>query len=723
MPSLMFLQPWFLVGLLAVAVPPLIHLLRRRSRRRVRFSSLRFLQQIDRRSAQRYRLADLLVLALRMLVLGLLALALAQPLLRPAGLADQPFGRLALGLVIDDSLSMQTTEEVGTRFSRALEAGRRVIESLPGDSEVFVLLSSDRTPPGLAVPQAPSASLAQSLGDLDCSYSARPLAAVMNQAASILNQSRLPHRVVVVISDLQARAFEQADVFNRESFGDTVSQVTLIDVGSRGANRSVERLDISPQVAFPGTPIQIRGRLLDSGSESSPAVVSLWVNGKRTSEQAVELKGGVGHDVVFRHTPAQTGDVRYSVRLSIDPLAGDNKRFGVARILAPIRVLLIVPPNPTGAKADEALYLRLALNPWRRLPGRQAPVELTEVSYHRARTESLDAHDVACVFDSPRMPAELTQRLDQHAQQGGRLIYLPALDALPAKLQGETPRGWSFAGLPLAGSETASRAMGPLAIGDYDRKHPLFAPLLSTTPELLSGAAFDAYLAIDEERLGPRDRVPARLSNGAPWIVESRRGAGRVLAWSSGAHPDWNNLALRPLLLPMMMETLKFLGGAQADAPPSGWIDEGFSLNLAQTRGSAAIRVEHPSGRSRPRPVAADATTVRYREVDEPGFYTVHPGGEEVGESVVAVNVDAAEGRVTRATPEAVAAFFPPDRPATIEQSAASVVSRLTLATRGYSGSGALLVLALLALLGQLFVANVVLRHASEPSGQQVEAN
>ena len=94
MGSILFLQPWFLLGLSAIALPALIHLIHRRRRRVVPFSTLRFLLQTDRRSARRHRIVDLLVLFLRMLLLALLALALAQPYLRPASASHTPFGKL-----------------------------------------------------------------------------------------------------------------------------------------------------------------------------------------------------------------------------------------------------------------------------------------------------------------------------------------------------------------------------------------------------------------------------------------------------------------------------------------------------------------------------------------------------------------------------------------------------------------------------------------------------
>ncbi|MDP6460540.1 MAG: BatA domain-containing protein, partial [Gemmatimonadota bacterium] len=59
-----FLNPWFLLGLAATAVPVVIHLLSRRTARRQDFSTLDFLLELEKRSLRRLRIRRLLLLLL-----------------------------------------------------------------------------------------------------------------------------------------------------------------------------------------------------------------------------------------------------------------------------------------------------------------------------------------------------------------------------------------------------------------------------------------------------------------------------------------------------------------------------------------------------------------------------------------------------------------------------------------------------------------------------------
>ena len=79
--SLTFLAPLFLLGLLAVAVPIIVHLVNRERRNAIAFPSLMFLRRVPFRSVRRQRIRHWPLFALRCLALALLALAFARPFL------------------------------------------------------------------------------------------------------------------------------------------------------------------------------------------------------------------------------------------------------------------------------------------------------------------------------------------------------------------------------------------------------------------------------------------------------------------------------------------------------------------------------------------------------------------------------------------------------------------------------------------------------------------
>ena len=74
-----FLNPLFLLGLTAVAVPVIVHLVRRTRAPRVEFPSLMFVRRIPQRTIRRRRMQNWLLFALRCLAFMLLVSAFVRP--------------------------------------------------------------------------------------------------------------------------------------------------------------------------------------------------------------------------------------------------------------------------------------------------------------------------------------------------------------------------------------------------------------------------------------------------------------------------------------------------------------------------------------------------------------------------------------------------------------------------------------------------------------------
>jgi len=123
---LSFIHPAYLWALLLSGLPLFIHVLSRRRKRVVEFSSVRLIQTARQQNVERLNLREILLLILRTLMVIFIVLAAARPLVRGFGagaLADhEPTGVV---LIIDQTLSMQFTSE-GEKPSRALHRSRPV---------------------------------------------------------------------------------------------------------------------------------------------------------------------------------------------------------------------------------------------------------------------------------------------------------------------------------------------------------------------------------------------------------------------------------------------------------------------------------------------------------------------------------------------------------------------------------------------------------------------
>lgn len=103
MPALFFTNLWMLAGLAALTVPILVHLLLRRKKKRLRFSTVQFFLRQDEHASQRRKLRNWFLLTLRLLICALLVLAFARPYLQSSDPLNGGAGKRQVAFVLDRS--------------------------------------------------------------------------------------------------------------------------------------------------------------------------------------------------------------------------------------------------------------------------------------------------------------------------------------------------------------------------------------------------------------------------------------------------------------------------------------------------------------------------------------------------------------------------------------------------------------------------------------------
>ena len=174
-------NPFALIGLGAIVLPILIHLMARARARQVSVPTLRFLEGTRHQPARRTTLQDIPLLSLRAAALIAVAFAVAGPM-RRAEPVPEPDGTVARAVVLDTSPSMQRTAVgAGAAGQSAVAVGNGVADSLA---------------------QAATAALIVRTSD--------PAAALAGAAAWALTR---PGRAeVIVVSDFQRGTIEQRDI-------------------------------------------------------------------------------------------------------------------------------------------------------------------------------------------------------------------------------------------------------------------------------------------------------------------------------------------------------------------------------------------------------------------------------------------------------------------------------------------------------------------------------
>jgi len=305
-----FLAPLFLLGAAAIAGPILFHLIARTARDRTLFSSLRFLRPSPPRLTRKSRIEHWLLLALRCLALGLLALAFARPFLRqptPPNAGQGPARRTVL--LLDTSASMRRPDLWKDARARA---ERHIREASPSDQ--LAILTFDRTTVlRLSFQQWEAASPAErtavaiaALDTFQPSWFPTHLGPALVRAAEELSDTDVSQegvrRRIILVSDLQEGA--RLDPLQSYEWPKGIEVVPDPVKPATTGNASIQLLADSPDADRGNDPV-LRVRIANSADAKQEQFRVTWsapANGAATPPPPARHTGDDGR---FRHRGAR----------------------------------------------------------------------------------------------------------------------------------------------------------------------------------------------------------------------------------------------------------------------------------------------------------------------------------------------------------------------------------------------------------------------------------
>ena len=276
---MIFLHPLALLGLVAAAIPALLHLFERRTPPEAEFPPLRYLTEAERRSARRLRLRHLLLLVLRTALIVAIILAAARPLVptkRPGG-GHPP---TALVVILDNSLSSAAVAGGHVTLDRLKTAARTVLRRAAAGDRVWLVLAD-----GIVRAGTPG-DLIAAVDSTSADARRLDLGAAVSGAARVLAGEPATVREVHIVSDLQRTALGAGRVEPPAG----VRVLALAPAGPAPENRGIASArvaDATVAVAVSGTAragavpvtLRIRGRDVARALASPGAAVTMPLAG------------------------------------------------------------------------------------------------------------------------------------------------------------------------------------------------------------------------------------------------------------------------------------------------------------------------------------------------------------------------------------------------------------------------------------------------------------
>ena len=626
------LYPWFLVGLVAVAIPVVIHLLQLRRPLRFLFTNIAFIREVDLITTRRRQLQELLILVVRVLAVVTLVIVFCQPFFRPRE-KDSRMSGLGSRVFVDDSYSMQLSG-VAKRslFEQAIEQAGSLAEHVPV-GERFNLINSG------------SAWLASA------AYQAKLKELMLKgHAAYALNKGERTERdedrnTLYVFSDFQK---EQYNAGWLDEFGMKRSVVLVPVAGSAVGNMYVDSTWLDDTFVRVRTNTTLHIRLRNGGSvEVRDCPVKVFMGARQAAAFRVTVEPGQSVSSVVQLQVDDTSLMEGRVVTGDAPVTFDNSYYFTLQAAAAVRVLEVGnEPAAQQLYGNEPLFAYSFVQPQR-------------VDYGVLRLANMVLLHELTVVD-----AGLRAGLQAVLKRGGTVVVVPSSQS--------------------SGHDSYQRLFRDLGLGAVQWEANV------ATPELREVAMPTGREPFFRDVFGAQQRPPTmprvapvlrwartgtdilRLRDGESYLASFASGRGKVYVFSAPFSKAYSDFVAHALFVPVLyrMAMLSFRNEQQ----PAYRLSQGaIVLTLPQKAGAAAANGEQPDKADfrlvRDSLTLIPAQRVRDGEVrlevpgimDAPGFYQVQRRGQVM--TTLAFNADKRESELAAYSAAELRKLIGPNRP------------------------------------------------------------
>ncbi|HET56524.1 MAG TPA: VWA domain-containing protein, partial [Ignavibacteria bacterium] len=537
---MVFLNPAILFGLIAAAIPVLLHFLNLQKLKRIEFSTLSFLKELQKTKIRKLKFKQWLLLALRILLIILIVSAFARPTLETFTIAGTSAAKSSTVFIIDDSFSMSVVKSNGSHFNFAKEIVKNILNDLQFGDEAVVLFSTERNNKKFT---SNLNEIERELANANVSVKKQRFNEALLTANELLNSSKNFNKELFVLSDFSDQTLAEKITKQNLSF-DENTKLYLFNFGDdEFSNRVVTDFQLNNQLLENGKSISFTTQIKNTkGSSVTNGVASLFLNGTRCAQQSFDLQENESKSILFETTLNNSGLVEAYVEIEQDDIIQDNKRFAAFLVPEKINVLL------ASDNRNDNRFVKIALAS----ASEQTVANIKEINTSELSYNLNNNYDVIIIIGSKNISS--TKELNNYIEQGGRVILFPGKQSEAADFQSFLAGLGVRTNISLIGEPNSTESISYFNVVEYE--HPIFENLFEDRKDTkVESPEVYAYLKImPQQNLRP----VISLSDNSLFFCEFIKENGRLLVFNSAPVLGWNNFPVKSLFAPLINKSVLY---------------------------------------------------------------------------------------------------------------------------------------------------------------------
>lgn len=518
-----FYHPIVLWGLLALAIPIIIHLFNFRKHRKVLFSNTSLLLNIQFETKKQSRLKSLLVLLLRILAIAAIVFAFARPFLPTRG-NNVRAKKTIVGIYLDNSMSMEGLTGNISLLENAKRKASEIVGSF-GDTEEYFLLTNDLE--GDQQVLLTKSQLLDQLNTVDFSHRFLNLDRAIKLEYDLLTNRPNTDLKVFVISDFQTSNLKELNIDPIPN-----SKLYLVPIQAvMQSNLAIDTVYLNTPVLRKGEKAHIKARIANYSSEDREKVdVQLFVNDKLKSLAKVDVAAYATKYIELEYI--LTGDEFQNAFLEVNdyPVTFDNRMYFSFPVVNRFNVLEVYQDQPS-------TFLK-------RLLDNDSLVNFLSTSSQNIKYNELLNQDLVILNGMTNASSGVGDLVKQYLENHGNVLLIPNSEGLTSGLEKQ---------LLLPDHYQIITTTNRNVVVDY--QNLFFQDVFQKIPEHPEHAVIKKYI----ELVPPSNvyfDVIMKVESGEPLLIASNDFGGRLFQVAFPLDLEWTNLPKQALFVPMIYQMM-----------------------------------------------------------------------------------------------------------------------------------------------------------------------
>lgn len=405
-----FLSPLFLIGLAAMAVPIVVHLFNFRRYKKVYFSNVELLRQLESETQKQSKLKQLLVLALRIMCIIFIVLAFAQPIIPTDKSKTIATGTQYVSVYIDNSFSMEATTADGTKLDMAKRKAHEIAAAYSATDRLQLITNDVEGRHFRFVSPEDFSAL---VDEVTISPASTAIADIIGKQYNFLNTNGGENKSTYIISDFQRSVTD----FGSMPSDSGIAATTLVAIPStRVGNIYIDSISLSSPILQMGNTSTLYIHIHNTGDAAVEKVpVKLFIEGKQRALASADLPARSSVVVPINFNIDQTGTLNGKVTLNDYPIVYDDEMFFSLNVQKRIHVLAI-------NGGEENPYLNI-------LFGNDSAFVFTNCGDKNINFDQINSYNTIIINELKGIASSLAQTLKTFASNGGTVVVVPSMDA------------------------------------------------------------------------------------------------------------------------------------------------------------------------------------------------------------------------------------------------------------------------------------------------------